>query len=240
MGAAPSNGHGSYTFPDGETYDGKWKNSKPHGRGKAEYPNGDIYEGHWMYGQKCGPGVFRYANGDVYEGYWSGDKKWGTGILRYANGRKYDGSFKNDKYEGRGVFTYTVSGNVPDEYGGCSLDAKDKINGVFKAGKRHGPCTYTFFNGETFRCFFLEGRCAEFDERQAAVRAAPDAASVHARAYADAKKAKYARTIAILQRLELHDHIPAFMSVPAATHLPPVVVTQVAGKRTSRTRCCPP
>ena len=84
--------------------------------------------------------------------------------------------------EGRGVYTYAVDGELLDENGGCSYNAKDKFDGVFKADKRHGACTYTFFNGETFTCTFVEGRCAEFVQRQAAVRAAPDAASVQARA----------------------------------------------------------
>ena len=111
----------------------------------------------------------------------------GTGVFRWADGDIYDGSWKNGDKEGRGVLTYAFDGKVPDELGGCSINAKDKIDGVFKADKRHGACTYTFFNGETFPCTFVEGRCAEFDQRQAAVRAAPDAASVLARADADAR-----------------------------------------------------
>ena len=157
--SAPSNGYGSYTWPSGTKYTGEWKDGKPHGRGKMEYSNGEIYEGDFSNGLKEGHGVVRSANGDIYDGSW-----------------------KNDNMEGTGVFTYAVDGKVADEFGGCSYNAKDKIDGVFKAGKRHGACTYTFFNGETFPCTFVEGRCAEFVQRQAAVRAAPDAASVKAKA----------------------------------------------------------
>lgn len=46
---------------------------------------------------------------------------------------------------------------------------------------------YTFFNGESFSCTWDTGTCAAFDERQAAVRAAPDQESARARAAADAK-----------------------------------------------------
>ena len=162
----PSNGYGSYTYPSGSKYTGEWKDGKRHGRGKEEWPDGEIYEGN-------------YSNG----------KAEGTGVLRYADGDIYDGGWKNGKMEGRGVATYAVDGQERDEFGGCSYNAKDKIDGVFKADKRHGACTYTFFNGETFPCTFVEGRCAEFDQRQAAVRAAPDAASAQARADADAKAA---------------------------------------------------
>jgi len=138
----------------------------------------------------------------------------------------YDGGWKNDLKEGRGVVTYAVDGTTPD--GGTSFNANDKSDGVFKDNKMHGACTYTFFNGETFPCTFVEGRCAEFVQRQSDVRAAPDAASVQARAegFASAQvkaaaQAKYTRTIDILQRLDLHAHIPAFMSAPAATHATP-------------------
>ncbi len=157
----PSNGYGSYTFSDGNKYTGQWKDGEPNGRGKLELPNGDIYEGDFSYGLKKGNGVYRSANGTIYDGSW-----------------------KNDRREGRGVLTYAVDGKVSDFFcggPGCSYNAKDKIDGVFKENKRHGACTYTFFNGETFPCTFVEGRCDEFNIRQAAVRAAPDAASVQAR-----------------------------------------------------------
>ncbi len=116
-----------------------------HGRGKIALPCGGIYEGNFSNGVREGTGVCRYASGDIYEGNW-----------------------KNDKKEGRGVATYAVDGNVPDAllaYCAYSWNAKDKIDGIFKERKRHGACTYTFFNGEMFRCTFVEGRCAKFDQR---------------------------------------------------------------------------
>ena len=149
----PSNGYGSYTRPDGKKYTGEWKDGKRHGRGKTEFSDGDIYEGNYSNDMMEGNGVYRWADGDIYDGSW-----------------------KNGDMEGRGVLTYAADGELPDELGGCSFNAKDKIDGVFKADKRHGACMYTFFNGETFPCTFVEGRCAEFDQRQAAVRAAPKAA----------------------------------------------------------------
>jgi hypothetical protein len=160
----------------------EWKDGKAHGRGKQEWPSGNIYEGNFSNGMKEGTGVCRLANGNIYEGNWRNGNKDGTGVLRSAEGVIYDGGYKNGLREGRGVLTYAVDGKQPDELGGCSFNAKDKFDGVFKENKRHGACTYTFFNGETFNCTFVEGRCAEFDQRQAAVRAAPDAASVQARA----------------------------------------------------------
>jgi hypothetical protein len=52
----PSDGHGSYTWPNGQKYTGVLKNSKPHGRGKMEWPCGNIYEGNYSNGKKEGLG----------------------------------------------------------------------------------------------------------------------------------------------------------------------------------------
>jgi len=115
------------------------------------------------------------------------------------------------------------------------MNAGDVCDCVWKAGKRHGACRYTFFNGEVYACTFVDGVCKEFDARQAAVRAAPDAASVQARAegYASAaakaeaqaaakaeaiaaaaaeaaERAKFSHVTDILQRLGLASFLPAF------------------------------
>jgi hypothetical protein len=50
-----------------------------------------------------------------------------------------------------------------DDY---SWSAGDKMDCCFKFDKRHGACTYTFFNGETFSCTWVDGRCPEFSARQ--------------------------------------------------------------------------
>ena len=47
----PSNGCGSFTWPDGRKFTGEWKNSKPHGRGKTEWPSGSA----------CGPEAFPFT-----------------------------------------------------------------------------------------------------------------------------------------------------------------------------------
>jgi hypothetical protein len=136
-------------------------NSNPHGRGKMEF---------WY--------------GDVYEGDFSDGLKEGTGVYRRANGDSYVGSYKNDLKEGKGVLTCAVDGktSLPGLYQKPvgTRNAGDVCDCVWKENKRHGACRYTFFNGEVYACTFVDGVCGEFDARQAAVRAAPDAASVQA------------------------------------------------------------
>jgi hypothetical protein len=152
-------GRGKYVFADGGTYEGEWSGGEMHGRGKYIYDDGETYEGDWIEGEKNGRGKFVYANGDSYEGEYS-----------------------DDNQHGRGVFTYAVDGKTTLPGLDYSWNAGDRMDCGFKAGVRHGACTYTFFNGETFNCTWADGRCPEFTARQRAVQAAPDHASAQARA----------------------------------------------------------
>ena len=41
-----------------------------HGQGTYTYPNGDVYEGTFSHDIKLGQGVLKYGNGEVYDGAW--------------------------------------------------------------------------------------------------------------------------------------------------------------------------
>ena len=59
-------------FPDGNRYDGFWKNDMPHGFGRMIYSSsGYIYEGNWNQGQKDGQGAYKHLHGMMYEGNWT-------------------------------------------------------------------------------------------------------------------------------------------------------------------------
>jgi len=46
---------GKYTWANGTTYDGEWKNDKQHGRGTMRNGNGDlVFEGQWVNGKRQG------------------------------------------------------------------------------------------------------------------------------------------------------------------------------------------
>lgn len=57
--------------------------------GKYTYENGDTYDGDWKDGERCGHGkgylvrlgVEKLENGDVYDGEWRNDEKNGQGLL---------------------------------------------------------------------------------------------------------------------------------------------------------------
>ena len=52
-----------------------------HGEGLRTWPNGDRYDGEYRDGQAVGTGKFKYANGDVYEGQFENDRANGFGTF---------------------------------------------------------------------------------------------------------------------------------------------------------------
>jgi hypothetical protein len=191
-------------------YEGEWCNGHYSGNGRIRYhesQNHRSYDGQWSYYPHSD--VFRNdPTRDMRSAYS------GTGKLIFSNGNTYEGTFRrrgtpSDMLTSnfvRGVFTFAVDSEAPfknsfmwhsDGFstGSRSLtpefNAGDKYEGEFDGhhfypGLFHGECTYTFFNGEKFKCRWFQGKCPEFEVRQAAIRAAPDPASAKARVDADA------------------------------------------------------
>ena len=60
-------GHGTYTYPDGEKYEGEFKDGKRNGHGTYNYPNGEEYVGDWKNGKYHGHGTYTYPDGENYE-----------------------------------------------------------------------------------------------------------------------------------------------------------------------------
>ena len=44
-------GHGVFTWLDGNKYDGQWKNDKQHGLGIYKFSSGDVKKGKWCDGK---------------------------------------------------------------------------------------------------------------------------------------------------------------------------------------------
>jgi len=116
------------------TFEGQWKDGRPHGQGVLIKANGDHYAGQYKDGKKHGQGVYTYASGTRYEGQWKDGKKHGQGVYTGANGDRYEGQVKNDKPHSQGVYTYANG----DRYEGPWKDGKPHGQGVFitKTGKR--------------------------------------------------------------------------------------------------------
>jgi len=63
-------GQGYYTYPDGSTWVGEFKEGVPNGQGICYYANGDRYEGAWTNNAPYGEGVMHFATGRVYGAVW--------------------------------------------------------------------------------------------------------------------------------------------------------------------------
>ena len=64
-------GIGTYTWANGDSYEGKWDNGEQSGFGRYKYANGDVYEGNWQTGRKHGRGVLRDTDGNIFFEVWS-------------------------------------------------------------------------------------------------------------------------------------------------------------------------
>lgn len=71
-------GHGYFTWEDGRTYTGQYRNDKKEGIGTFTWPDGRKYIGHWKDGKQHGKGQYIKANGTKKLGLWSQGKreKW--------------------------------------------------------------------------------------------------------------------------------------------------------------------
>jgi hypothetical protein len=187
--AKPVDGHGRWTFADGDAYDGEWKGGCMHGKGVYRFHNGVTYEGDFVKGLQHGVGTMFYADiRDKYVGEWKNGKRHGKGATICASGCVFEAEYTNGKMHGHVSFQYAVDGRPDRQDLDYSWDAGDRFVGAVVDGVRHGPCVYTFFTGEKFACTWVNGRCPEFAARQRVVRAqqlgahSADAAAVQRRA----------------------------------------------------------
>lgn len=98
--AGKRSGTGTYTWTNGNRFDGTWKDGSPNGAGVLIEADGDVYTGDWKDGQRTGTGTMQYSNGDVYAGDWVQNVRCGTGTLTEASGAVYKGQWKDGKFLG--------------------------------------------------------------------------------------------------------------------------------------------
>ncbi|CAD8178813.1 unnamed protein product [Paramecium octaurelia] len=102
---------GIETFPNGDVYEGQYKDGTFHGRGllynnvqlypdkKSQY----LYDGQFEQGQKHGYGKECYITGGCYEGQFKYNQKHGHGKLVFSDGSNYVGDFQRGLPNGFGV-----------------------------------------------------------------------------------------------------------------------------------------
>ncbi len=78
------------SYANGKKYTGDWVKDKQMGHGVFTWPNGDRYEGQYKDGRMHGTGTYNYADGKKYIGDWKEDARAGRGIYTWPNGDRYE------------------------------------------------------------------------------------------------------------------------------------------------------
>jgi hypothetical protein len=104
--------HGEYSFPNGDSYVGDFKDDKFDGQGEWTGSNGDRYKGAWKAGMRHGQGEAELKQGDSYVGEFLHDAIHGLGKYRFANGDLFNGQFSQGFIHGLGEYTFQASGKV--------------------------------------------------------------------------------------------------------------------------------
>ena len=159
---------------NGQAFEGRLKQGKPHGRGMMFYPNGDRFEGHFDLGARMGRGTLFKADGSLYSGFWVRDRlngavEWRSswqhfsrelgqrktswpGRMLFVNGDRYTGEFAMGLPHGEGVMVYGSSRveNVGDRY-----------EGRFERGQRQGSARYIWSDGQVSNVRCQMDRCEQ-------------------------------------------------------------------------------
>eukprot|EP01006_Ploeotia_vitrea_P062648 TRINITY_DN84179_c0_g1_i1.p2 TRINITY_DN84179_c0_g1~~TRINITY_DN84179_c0_g1_i1.p2 ORF type:complete len:658 (-),score=411.56 TRINITY_DN84179_c0_g1_i1:43-2016(-) len=97
-------GAGVAKFPNGDTYEGEYRDGKRNGKGKYVFAKGGSYEGDYVDGLKHGRGVLITPDGGRYEGEFQNDKRHGQGRYEYKNGDVYEGGWMVGLKHGQGTY----------------------------------------------------------------------------------------------------------------------------------------
>ncbi|CAK4667035.1 unnamed protein product [Aphanomyces euteiches] len=163
----PESGRKTYTYPNGDVYEGDFESYKRHGQGKYTVANtGFSYEGMWAENLRHGKGVLRSMQG-TYNGTWVLDEKCGYGEFTFAHG-SYKGNWYANQYHGHGIL---VRG--PMEYEGdfdmgrfhgmgkCVYNMHTewkRYRGEWNEGLFRGLGTLEFANGDAYVGEFVNGK----------------------------------------------------------------------------------
>jgi hypothetical protein len=146
-------GCGRQPMPDG-VYEGQWWYNTPTGAGTYTWNNGDKYQGEFLHGQRQGRGVLRSHRGWVYEGEWRNDKPHGKCTLTYGDGTVFSGSFVNNARQGEGQTTLKNGDAYMCTYKEDKVHGSvvyvfangDKATGSFQHGRPVGNFTVVLVN----------------------------------------------------------------------------------------------
>ena len=144
------NGKGTFKWPNGDQYNGEWKNEKPHGLGTFAWVDGTKYIGDWKFGLQDGQGTVTWANGDKYIGGRKNGQADGQGTFIFANGTTQSGEWKNGNLierDSSGIAIGCVEGNCDNGKGTFKWPNGDRYEGDWVNGQRTGQGKYFYSSG---------------------------------------------------------------------------------------------
>ena len=155
------NGKGTFIWPNGDKYNGNWKNQKPHGLGTFKWVNGTKYIGDWEFGIQNGQGTVTWANGDKYIGGRKNGEADGQGTFIFANGITQSGEWKNGNLietDSSGKAIGCVQGNCDNGKGTGVWEKGFKYVGEWKMQNMHGFGIGTWPNGDRYEGDWVNGQ----------------------------------------------------------------------------------
>jgi Ca2+-binding EF-hand superfamily protein len=123
-------GQRNMLYPNGENYEGGWKNGKWDGFGVYTKPDGYKYEGHWKRGKRHGECTESFPDGFWYKGEYMEGIRQGKGHLKWPNGNEYKGEFADGKREGEGYQSWKMDNGEEYSYDGSWLNDLQHGSGI--------------------------------------------------------------------------------------------------------------
>ncbi len=154
-------GTGTYKYPSGATYIGKFHKGKMNGWGMCTYSNGGIYKGEWLNGYPHGKGKKVLANKKEWSGVWIKgrplDSQGNTidleallnGVPKNtketlaAKSAKGEGCIFGNCVDGRGIYVYK--------------NHSARYEGTFQGEQAHGKGTIYYANGDVYVGDWING-----------------------------------------------------------------------------------
>ena len=162
-------GHGASNLPNGERYEGEFRNGKKDGRGTYTWPSGQCYEGEFLGDEKHGRGVLTLYDGERYEGEFENGKWHGHGTYTWPSGQYYKGEFRNNDRHGTGTQTWQngkrYRGEFQDDkqhgYGIMTFENDDKHVGEWRDNVPDGPGKRIYQSGHSVLTHWLDFKSFE-------------------------------------------------------------------------------